>query len=163
MPQMIFYTTLYQQNNMYMYICKQWFILCTKYINNSSVFYQTALIEHSIINYIPLLEFKKLNIPAYLAYYTYYNLFWDSRFTIFSNSFFSLNSIWKNSIWLERESAEMYGVFFVNSLDSRRLLLEYSSIYNPLLKSFNLESSKELYYNIFIEDVCSSTTTVVEL
>jgi len=163
MPQMIFYTKLYQQNNIYIFIYRQWFILYNKYINNSSLFYQTSLIEHSIINYIPLVEYKSFNISPYLTYYIYYNFFNDSRFTVFSNNFFSVNLIWKNSIWLERESSEMYGYFFKNSLDTRRLLLEYSSIYNPLLKSFHIESSRELYYNIFAEDIVNISSTTVEL
>lgn len=57
----------------------------------------------------------------------------------------------------------MYGINFTHMYDTRKLLLEYSSIYNPLLKTFNVESYKDINYNIFLGDVNINTSEVIEL
>ena len=57
----------------------------------------------------------------------------------------------------------MYGMLFTNMYDTRKLLLEYSSTYNPLLKTFNVESYKDINYNIFLGDVYITPSEVIEL
>jgi NADH:ubiquinone oxidoreductase subunit C len=57
----------------------------------------------------------------------------------------------------------MYGGLFINMCDTRKLLLEYSSTYNPLLKTFNVESYKDINYNIFLGDVYITPSEVIEL
>lgn len=47
-----------------------------------------------------------------------------------------------------RETSEMFNLHFVNKIDSRRLLLEYTTEYSPLLKTFACEGYEELEYDI---------------
>lgn len=60
----------------------------------------------------------------------------------------SLNYIYINSIWFERENSEFFNVNFMHTFDNRNLLLPYSMIDAPLLKHFPTLGFKETYYNI---------------
>jgi len=59
----------------------------------------------------------------------------------------SIDSIYKNSNWLERESSEMYGASLYAKGDSRKLLLNYFDNNTPMKKSYNSLSSYEVYYD----------------
>lgn len=51
----------------------------------------------------------------------------------------------------ERECYEMFGVFFENHSDLRKLLLDYGTCYNPLLKEFPLTGYVQIAYT---QDKC---------
>ena len=59
----------------------------------------------------------------------------------------SLDSIYKNMNWLERESSEMYGLSNYSKGDSRKLLLNYFDNNAPMRKSYNSSASYEVYYD----------------
>lgn len=59
----------------------------------------------------------------------------------------SIDSIYRNANWMERECCEMYGQTFYNKRDSRKLLLNYFDGNNPLKKEFNSSSSYEVYFD----------------
>lgn len=114
--------------------------------------------------------FKK--IPSQILIFYIYSLFIiKTKLTIFtfflpickSAKLLSIESLYLNSNWLEREVSEMFGVYFFNKKDTRTLLLEYSSQENPMLKSFPCEGFSEIYYNFFINSVETIKTEVVEL
>lgn len=70
------------------------------------------------------------------------------------NKFFSQVDISDKLSWVERESSELFGVFFTFSKDTRSLLLPYSFIKNPLNKiaCIKAELSSELRtYEAFIQ------------
>lgn len=145
------------------YIPHTWFYLYNQILSNSMGFSNTTLLEHSTINNINYSITPVLTSNNLLNTYIYYNYLWDVKWIVYSNTSTSLNLIFKNSIWLERESSEMYGGLFINMCDTRKLLLEYSSTYNPLLKTFNVESYKDINYNIFLGDVYITPSEVIEL
>jgi NADH:ubiquinone oxidoreductase subunit C len=72
------------------------------------------------------------------------NLF---SFTSEENKIESISNLFNNALWTERELAEMFNINFLNKLDNRNLLLDYSYIGYPLLKSFPVTGNIELYYN----------------
>lgn len=59
----------------------------------------------------------------------------------------SILKIYKNANWSEREVWDMFGIFFYNHSDLRRILTDYNFYYFPLRKDFPLTGFFELYYD----------------
>lgn len=79
------------------------------------------------------------------------------------NRVVSLDKLFKSASWLERETSEMFGVFYEFKTDTRCLLLDYSKQENPLLKDFPVEGFNDVFYNFFEDQVVYNNSTVVEL
>lgn len=67
--------------------------------------------------------------------------------TLLNNIIHSLENLYYNFWWFEREIIELSGIFFKNKRDVRNLLLEYNNIYKPMLKEFPSIGIYELFYN----------------
>jgi NADH dehydrogenase (ubiquinone) Fe-S protein 3 len=59
----------------------------------------------------------------------------------------SLTSIFINSSWWEREIWDLYGIFFENHNDLRRILTDYGFEGHPMRKDFPLCGFTEVRYN----------------
>jgi NADH-quinone oxidoreductase subunit C len=59
----------------------------------------------------------------------------------------SVASVWPAATWFEREVWDMYGVFFANHPDLRRILTDYGFEGHPLRKDFPLTGYVELRYD----------------
>jgi len=59
----------------------------------------------------------------------------------------SLSSIYNSANWLEREVWDMYGIFFFNHSDLRRILTDYGFEGFPLRKDFPLSGYTEVRYD----------------
>jgi NADH-quinone oxidoreductase subunit C len=64
---------------------------------------------------------------------------------------FSIINLYKSAFWLEREAWDMYGIFFLNNKDLRRLLTDYGFRGNPFKKDFPLIGYVELYFDFFLK------------
>lgn len=62
-------------------------------------------------------------------------------------SLYSLVSLFKNANWVEREIWDMFGIYFKNHPDLRRILNDYTFSWFPLKKDFPLIGYYELFYN----------------
>jgi len=104
-----------------------------------------------------------------LVFYNYYNYFLKSKITLFlivgklAKSIDSIDRIFNNANWLERETSEMYGINFKWKTDTRKLLLDYSKIEHPLLKEFQCEGTQDVFYNIFSNQITTLKNETVEL
>jgi len=59
----------------------------------------------------------------------------------------SICAVWPNANWYEREAFDLFGVFFENHPDLRRLLTDYGFVGHPLRKDFPLEGHVEMRYD----------------
>ncbi len=59
----------------------------------------------------------------------------------------SVASVWPTAVWFERETWDMYGVFFADNPDLRRILTDYGFEGHPLRKDFPLTGYVELRYD----------------
>jgi NADH/F420H2 dehydrogenase subunit C len=72
------------------------------------------------------------------------------RIKVFINEITSIPSIvdiFVNSNWWERETWDLYGIYFENHPDLRRILTDYGFEGHPLKKDFPLSGYVELRYN----------------
>lgn len=63
------------------------------------------------------------------------------------DSFVSLERVFSNSNWLERELVEFFNINISLRTDTRNLLLDYNFTANPLLKSYPTEGHQEIFFN----------------
>lgn len=59
----------------------------------------------------------------------------------------SLERVFSNSHWLERELVEFFNINLTARSDTRNLLLDYNFTANPLLKSYPTEGHQEIFFN----------------
>lgn len=75
----------------------------------------------------------------------------------------SIDTIYPNANWVERETSEMYSIAYKYKTDIRRIMLDYSKLENPLLKKFPCEGYNDLFYNIFENQVTIKQSETIEL
>ena len=148
-----------------------WFYGLNCFLKKELTLNQSFLIEHSIVDtkdYLPSNIsinniFEKNRLLSFYSYY-FYSLKLRLSFFVFNSSrLASIDNIYSNASWLERESAEMYGFFFYGKKDQRKLLLDYSRSESPMLKDCGTEGNNDFFFNFFEDQVCSVTSEIVEL
>jgi len=134
---------------------------------NSNILLENSAVDTTTYKNLPFKFNKYFN--NLLIFYTYYYFNNKNKVTVFTgntglqNSFFnSIDTIYNNANWLERETSEMYNVVFYNKNDTRRILLDYSKIENPLLKTFPSAGYVEVFYNIFENQVVLNNLEIVD-
>lgn len=170
----IIYGSDYLTPNHYVIILPQNYIYILSLILKKEVYYSMSyLTELSTIDTLKYseiipelsLELKKKRL---LIYYMYYLLYIKVRLTVFSFANFnknivSIEKIYKNSSWLERENSEMFNTHYILKQDYRNLLLDYSRTEHPLLKDFPTEGYQDIYYDFFENEVIYINHTYIEL
>jgi NADH/F420H2 dehydrogenase subunit C len=84
--------------------------------------------------------------------YELLSLFFNSRLRVKvfldeSDSIFSSTSVFINADWWEREIWDLFGIFFENHKDLRRILTDYGFEGHPLRKDFPLSGYTEIFYD----------------
>lgn len=132
-------------------------LLSTSVILKKELFFSSSqLLEASALD---LSQFSSLSASfgqmkmrfKYALFYNFYFFMLKKRvhfFFFLDRTLLSMDSMYLNANWLERELSEMYGLFFFKKQDNRNLLLDYSWMEHPMLKSYANVGYKEVYYNI---------------
>ena len=90
--------------------------------------------------------------PRYKVVYVLMSLKYNSRFSSSVrlselDNIESITNIFEGANWLEREVWDMFGIFFLNHPDLRRILTDYGFSGYPLRKDFPLSGYTELRYD----------------
>ena len=159
-------------NHYIVYMSKNNFFLTAAILKNEFFSSKSSLIESSAIdslNYNSInVETNIVNLNRVLPFYLFYLYSLKTRLTIIlnnanNNSIASIDKLYKNANWLEREAAEMYGIYYKNKKDCRKLLLDYTKDENPMLKDFPTEGTNDIFYNFFEDQVIFDCNNTVEL
>lgn len=143
-------------------------------IKNELFLNESSLIENSALDlkfYNNISEynfiFKKYKNILFYNYQIY-----SSKIKLFIYFFYNMNKnqkinsidkIYPNANWVERETSEMYGIYFNNKKDHRKLMLDYSINENPLSKSFPLEGNRQLFFSFFENQVIVQNNKFIEI
>ena len=161
-------------------IPSNWFYSINLFLKKELFLNNISLIENSAIDFsnynnflINNLEKNNLLLNKFnnnsILFYHYYNYLCKNKITLFillnslSKSIDSIDRLFSNANWLERETSEMYGIHYKWKTDTRKLLLDYSKIEHPMLKEFQSEGNQDVFYSIFENQVISIKNEVVEL
>lgn len=150
------------------YVCvinSTWYYGINNFLRKDVYMQFGSLIEMSAIDtlkYSDIIPSASLNLKKnrLLAYNIYYCYFTKLRLTLFYSynikhvkKIQSIENLYKNSNWLEREVGEMFSVAYIFKKDVRSLLLDYSKNEYPMLKDFPTEGFNELYYDFFDQNL----------
>ncbi len=171
----LLYTSKHLSNNHYICILPKNYYFLLNLILKKELFLNFLFLNEissidtsKYFNFQNKLDFfcKTSNIMLYNIYYFY---FIKLKLTIFYNisslndGLDSIELLFKNSNWLERENSEMYKINYLNKIDNRSLLLDYSRNEYPLLKNFPCEGFEEIYFNFFENKVSFIKNEFIEL
>lgn len=157
------------------FINSKWFYLFNNILKNELNLHRSQLTENSAIDARFINGFSsKLNVffkkQKLIGLYVYYIHNIKMRLTVLTNSthnykphLVSIDKLYLNANWLERETSEMYGLLYYWKNDQRKLLLDYSKIENPLLKDFPSEGITDTFYSLFENQIIVQKNEVVEL
>nr|AJF36663.1 NADH dehydrogenase subunit 9 [Gefionella okellyi] len=114
-------------------------------LSKLSIFQFKQLIDINVIDYPE--RTNRFEIIYHLLSITY-----NVRINIrtYTNEKYMINSImsiYKNANWSERECWDMFGIYFKNHEDLRRILTDYGFNGYPLRKDFPLTGYKEIRYD----------------
>lgn len=143
-----------------------WYYTLNQLYRYEFYYQNTWITEQSIIDNLLNENLLKTANRLILAnvYYSYFSKFRNLVLSNFNNnSIISVDRVFKNCNWLERESSEMYGINFLFKTDTRKLLLDYSKIEHPLLKDFPSEGIKDVFYDILDNQVIYLNNETTEL
>ena len=154
----------------YKYLIMINYLLKNELFLNNSMLIENSAVDLKYYNNLDEKFFFFFNKYKTIIFYNYLNLTTKTKlffyFFLPNNFNYSINSIDRiffSANWLERETSEMYGIFFSNKKDHRKLLLDYSSFENPLLKDFPLEGNKQVFFSFFENQVVVQNNKFIEI
>jgi NADH dehydrogenase (ubiquinone) Fe-S protein 3 len=127
------------------YIYPQYLLLFSNFVKKHYKLQYTQLVDLLAIDFIN----KK---SRFIILYNLLSIKFNKRLFIksYTNDLKPIISIavnYKSSCWLEREVWDMFGIFFFNHPDLRRILTDYSFENYPLRKDYPLSGYLEVRYD----------------
>lgn len=124
---------------------KEWLLIVLKILKNNFNTYMVTLLDIWCVDYP---EKKKRFQINYLLSSLKFNFRIIIRVYVKDNEGIeTVSNIYKSAGWLEREVWDMYGVFFKNNNDLRRILTDYGFEGFPLRKDFPMTGFVEIRYD----------------
>lgn len=131
--------------DLYLLINFSYLINLLKFLKYDTQFQYKILIDICVIdNIISAFRFQLIYSLLSIQYNIRLNLFF---FLQELNGIKSITLLYENANWLEREIWDMFGIFFFQHSDLRRILTDYGFKGFPLRKDFPLTGFRELYFN----------------
>jgi NADH:ubiquinone oxidoreductase subunit C len=131
----------------YIHICAKikTFIFLVSFLKLKSFFQINLLTDICTVDY-------PKNKYRFNIIYNFLSIFYNTRLIISLfvkdlSIILSLSKIFQSANWLEREVWDLFGIFFYNHKDLRRILTDYSFKGHPLRKDFPLTGYFELYHD----------------
>lgn len=127
------------------------FIINYKYINNFFFFIKNnSFCMFKLLNDICVID--NINkIKRFEIVYNITSIQYNYRFIIktYLNNVFidSISTLYNSANWLERECWDLYGVYFINHPDLRRILTDYGFEGYPFRKDFPINGYIELRFD----------------
>lgn len=78
------------------------------------------------------------------------------------SSLLSIVRLFQNANWLEREAWDMFGVFFLQHPDLRRILTDYGFSGYPMRKDFPLTGYTEIWYSAYSSRIIYVPVSLVQ-
>ena len=78
------------------------------------------------------------------------------------SSITTLTSVYRNASWWEREAWDLFGVFFSEHPDLRRILTDYGFVGHPFRKDFPLVGYFDLRYSAFSNCIVYDKTVLAQ-
>lgn len=168
----IIYTSNVLQPSHFVILLEKKYLKSTMAVfKNEYNFWKSTLIENSAIDTLNYNKYTSefeifFSNSRILNYYILYFYKLKLRLTVTfygSANYESIDLIYRNSNWLERETSEMYNVYFYNKRDMRKLLLDYTLDVNPMLKDYPTEGEYDCYFSNIENQVVLEKHAIVEL
>ena len=159
------------------YVCfipLRWFIGLNQFLKNEIFYSFSSLME---ISSIDTLKYSKI-LPdidivfknnRFIVFNVYYIYLTKIRLTLVLNfngntqNNQSIEFLYKNANWLERENSEMFGINYNFKNDQRIVLLDYSRNETPMVKDFPTEGYNDIFFNFFENQLTYLNHEFVEL
>jgi NADH dehydrogenase (ubiquinone) Fe-S protein 3 len=136
------------------------------YVNRNAIFLNvskesiitvsTVLRYHLGFRFDSLLDIWAMDRPEakerFKVGYNFLSVFYNFRVIVYTTTtkdhfIDSVTSLFQSANWLEREVWDMFGVFFINHPDLRRILTDYGFTGFPLRKDFPLSGYTQVRYD----------------
>lgn len=150
----------------FIYINSKYILQCGKY------FFKSLLFKYDLLKNISVIDnlfYKKRFTIFYNIFSYFYNitLFLCLKIKIttkypYSKGIVSLISLYKNANWLEREIWDLFGIYFYNHSDFRRILTDYGFLGFPLRKEFPLMGYIEIRYDDFMKIIIKEILSITQ-
>jgi NADH-quinone oxidoreductase subunit C len=139
-----------KNNNIILEIDKNSILDLILYLRNHKSCQYKVLID---ITAVDNLEFAKSS-ERFEVVYQLLSLSKNSRITVKCTThelypLESLTTLFSSANWYEREVWDMFGIFFTNHPDLRRILTDYGFVGHPLRRDFPLSGYSEVKYDEF--------------
>lgn len=110
------------------------------------VLYDITSIDLLEVPYRFLLYYNVLSILYNFRIFIKGFLYWSKQF-FYTSGIWSVSFLYNSASWLEREVWDMFGIFFFDHLDLRRILTDYGFSGFPLRKDYPIVGFYELRYD----------------
>lgn len=126
----------------------QFLLLFLLFLRDHSKLLFLSLVDITAVDCLSLSK----NINRFQINYSLLSHYFNTRLRITffikeDEDVYSLNDIYKGAAWLEREVWDMFGIFFINHPDLRRILTDYGFEGFPLRKDFPVTGYSDIRYD----------------
>lgn len=118
-------------------------------LKKSYLFLYSMFVDLVGLNNINNIQYKFNLFYNFLSYSYNNRLLLKKKLQMEYDNVKSLSVFYKSANWLEREVWDLFGIFFFNHIDLRRILTDYGFKGFPLRKDFPLTGFYEVRYDDF--------------